>query len=277
MGVLIADSGSTKTDWLYVGNEGKRMFETTGINPFYHSTEHIVEVLQSQQWPSDVDTVYFYGAGVSNENNSNSIRKAFDRTIKPKELHIEHDLLGAARALCGKTPGVACILGTGSNSCAFDGKNITKNIMSLGFLLGDEGSGAHISKLLWKAYLLEELDSETAQLFATYHGKTRSSFLEEFYAHPNKNRFVASFVPFLAEHRNEKSIRIFIESSFDAFIKRYLLKYPSAKQVPIHFTGSVAFHFSDILEERLVNHGLLLGRIMQKPITALANYHLNES
>jgi N-acetylglucosamine kinase-like BadF-type ATPase len=277
VGILIADSGSTKTDWLYVGQSGKKEFQTVGINPFFQSSDMIYKGLQSVKWPGDVDTIYFYGAGVSTAANVETVRLALKRQLNASEIHIEHDLLGAARALCGNQQGIACILGTGSNSCAFDGQKIVKNIMSLGFLLGDEGSGGHMAKLLWKAYLLEELDSETEKLFHEHHGLERSEFLQKFYAQENKGRFVAGFTHFIGDHRDNPAIMRFAADSFDAFIQRYVMRYDNVKKMPVNFTGSIAYHFEEVLEERMVANNLRLGRILQKPITALASFHIDKA
>lgn len=273
--ILIADSGSTKTDWALENN--RQPIHTPGINPFFQTEEEIsrqlAETLLPQlEDPHAVTAIYFYGAGCTPQKAG--IVKAALAVHFPKAHPIEvgSDLLGAARALCGKEAGIACILGTGSNSCAFDGEQITENVSPLGFILGDEGSGAYLGKRLTGDCLKHQLPEDLCEAFLTEHNLTPAGIIEKVYRQPLPNRFLASLTPFLSRHRERKEIHALLLSAFTEFFRRNVMHYdPSGKQV--HFTGSIAWYFQEEVREAAEPLGIRIGKFIQSPLKGLMDYH----
>ncbi len=278
MSILIADSGSTKTHWLWFNHHHTpaEIF-TQGINPFFQSAEDIAAMLQHELLPKlssvSVEKIFFYGAGCSQPDKIETVRKALQQTLRSETIEVEHDLLAAARATCGKESGIVCILGTGSNSCAFDGKNITDNIPSLGFLLGDEGSGAWFGRKLLQAYFYRELPSTLKQLFEEKFQPSKDAVLNVVYGQKNPNRYVASFMPFLIENKNHDYIAALLKTGFEEFVCRFVIKYERHKNVPVHFIGSVAFMNQSLLENILHTHELQPGKFLKSPMEGLKNFY----
>ena len=279
---LIADSGSTKTSWRLVENPDNVMSASTiGYNPHYFSTENMVSSLRELLLPQlsvgtkDVSEIHFYGAGCSTPNSISVITNAFTSLFEKAAVNVDHDLLGAARALCGKDAGIACILGTGSNSCAFDGENITDNVPSLGFMLGDEGSGASLGRRLVRSYFYREMPKHlTEALYDTYKIDKEAIF-SNVYKADLPSRYMAQFTKFMSAHIEESYIRDLVKKEFEGFFDSQVMKYENVQSYPIHFLGSIAFYFKDILEEILAERGLQLGRIIREPIETLVDYHLS--
>lgn len=279
MTYVIADSGSTKTQWCVVSDGKEEMYHTTGINPVYLSESEIVGLLEREfaGRPRQVGRVWFYGAGCAFPEKNEFVRRALCRCFGTAEAEVMTDLEGAARALCGCNPGIVCILGTGSNSCYYDGEMIRENVSPLGFILGDEGSGAVLGKKLLADVLKGVAPGEVKQLFFRETGLTYAELMDRIYGRPLANRFLATFTTFLSAHIDMPYIEGLVSGSFDEFIRRNILQYKMAQQLPVSFTGSVACVFRPQLEKLLLQNGLQPGRFMPAPMQGLITYHRDRS
>lgn len=276
--ILIADSGSTKTDWRVIdANNQYEQINTVGINPQYLETEKIYHVFETELLPQlkekNISAIYYYGAGCSSPERNKRVEDALHRAFPATEVHVDHDLLAAARALCGHQPGIACILGTGSNSCLYDGKNIVDNVPSLGFLMGDEGSGAFLGKLLIKAYLYRELPDELAQSLKNQYNLTKDGILDTVYGADIPSQYLATFAKFMYEKRKNPVIKEMIYQNFEEFFERHVSKYAGFGELPVNFVGSIAYHFSDTLKLVAKKYGCHIGVIITSPSEGLINYH----
>jgi len=277
--ILIADSGSSKTDWTVLDNKQvQERFQTVGINPYFWTKEQIVEELWANVvghvGENNITEIYFYGSGCSAEAKKNLVKASFEEIFKKAHLvHIEHDLLAAAVALCGKEAGVACILGTGSNACVFDGENITAQPINLGFWLGDEGSGGWLGKELIKAFLHKEMPEDLWLDLQTTSNISLEEVLENAYQKKSPNKYFASFAPFFAKHAQNEFVENLIMQNFSLFLEKYILKMPQVETLPIHFVGSVALHFQDLLKQCLEKKNLKMGRILQSPMEGLIEFY----
>lgn len=274
--ILIADSGSTKTDWCMVENgETILRFKTKGINPFFQTEGEIQKEIETGLLPGlngiQPAAIYFYGAGCAFPEKNEMIRRAINRYL-PASVEVGSDLLAAARALCGNRPGIACILGTGSNSCQYDGKEIVKNISPLGFILGDEGSGAVLGKLLIGDVLKDQLPPALKEQFLAEYGLTPALIMDRVYRQPFPNRFLAGFSPFISAHLDEPAIWELATRSFMAFFTRNVMQYDYL-ELPVHFVGSVAWHYQIMLKDIAFNLGIRPGTIIQSPMDGLIAYH----
>lgn len=277
--ILLADSGSTKTDWCLVEDGQIRLkVQTQGINPFYQTQEEIVKVMEDGLMPQlgkqNIDAVYFYGAGCAFPEKNRMVNDALAGHINAP-IEIGSDLLAAARALCGHEAGIACIMGTGSNSCFYDGKTICDNVSPLGFILGDEGSGAVLGRLLVGDCLKNQLSSALQTEFFEQFRLTRAEILDKVYKQPFPNRFLASLSPFLYRHIDVPEIRTLVSDSFRAFLKRNVMLYDYRKY-SVHLVGSVAYFYQKILIEVAGEMGITIGRIIQSPMEELVVYHLQQ-
>lgn len=277
--MLIADSGSTKADWMVLdGSNEHRIINTQGFNPFLHTSEFIEITLRGtlarELMVDQVEEVVYYGAGCSDDYRCEIVAKALRQLFPQAKVAVEHDLLASARAVCGHTPGIACILGTGSNSCTYDGKKVTDNVTNLGHLLGDEGSGMHLGKLLIQSYFYREMPADFIPHFEGYLGNNKRSILNAIYDGGKANVYLASHAKFLSKHKENPFIKGLIKTAFNEFIQRHIKKYEGHSELPVSFVGSIAFHFQDILKEVLSENGLTFGRVVRKPIDALAEFHL---
>lgn len=276
--IIIADSGSTKTDWC-TGNTQTdcRTVQTEGINPFHQSVDEISRIISSTLVPQlgdtgEVTAVYFYGAGCIPEK-ADTVKQTLLQSFPQASVSVESDLSGAARALCGKSAGIACILGTGSNSCAYDGEKITAHVSPLGYILGDEGSGAVLGKRLASDCLKHQLPEDLCGEFLEEYRLTPAFILDKVYRQPQANRFLASFVPFLSTHKHRPEIHSLLISSFTAFFRRNVMQYPSYREVNVHFTGSVAYYFRDEVREAARALDIRTGIILKSPMEGLTDYH----
>lgn len=278
--ILIADSGSTKTDWRLIDREGNiHQTQTIGLNPYFVTDDQVIEALTAGPIklvsPDEVIELHFYGSGIGNLEQRDRINNLLRRIYHMATICVEHDLLGAARALCADRAGIAVILGTGANSCVYNGEEITRNIPSLGYILGDEGSGAHLGKRWIQACLQGQAPQELREEFFRNYGVDRDHVLSRVYSGDRPNRFLASFVPFIYEHREQSFMKQLIEKAFYEHFELYLTKYPEHHDLPIHFCGSVAFYFQRYLRSIAENRGMLVGNVVQAPIAALTLYHLD--
>lgn len=277
--ILLADSGSTKTDWLLLDDDGQQVtrFASVGFNPFYENQAVIAEGLCTEVVPNvrgPVREVYFYGAGCTDEVTSRLAHYALAAAFPAAVIAVHSDLLAAARGLCGHEAGIACILGTGSNNCLYDGEKIVNNIGSLGFWLGDEGSGGYLGKRLVVHYLHGELPAELHEAFRAAHPDVgRLSVLDRAYKQPFPNRYFATFAPFLGQNLDHSFIKTLVQDAFRVFLNTYVVRHPGSSLLPVHFTGSVAHHFEGVLKEVLVEKGLQLGSIQKSPMPGLVRYH----
>lgn len=276
--ILIADSGSSKTSWALVDNALKiRKSETKGINPFFMTSEEIQQLLEQEFVlpESPIDALYFYGAGAIPQKHA-VLHKAFSFFFNNATIEINSDLLGAARSLCQQESGIACILGTGSNSCFYNGTEITENVSPLGYILGDEGSGAVLGRKLLSDVLKNQLPKELCQAFFTQYQLSTSEILENVYRKPFPNRFMAQFTRFVSEHIAVLEISEMVNNAFRDFFERNILQYPNCFDHPINFTGSIAYVFADNLKEIGSLYGLKVGSIMRQPIEGLISFHSKE-
>jgi len=282
MNILIADSGSTKCEWCLLYDDGngkgkKKKVDTQGISPYFLDTAGIKEVLSLELLPAlkslTVDEVFYYGTGCINPDNRKIVQKAIRGAFPGAIVHVTHDLMGAALSLCGDTKGVACILGTGSNSCYFDGKKIVKNSPGLGFVLGDEGSGAYLGKKVLQYYLYNTFDEDLRYKFDARYATNSTEILDAVYKQPLPNRYLASFALFLAENRGHYMVENIIEDGLNDFFFNHLCKYRESWKLPIHFVGGVAYGFKDVVKELCSTYEFELGRILQKPMDGLIKYH----
>jgi glucosamine kinase len=277
--VIIADCGSTKCDWLLLhGGRDQRLENTVGFSPFFHTTEEIRSILETQLLPKlsaedPVDHVWFYGTGIHDEHRAEIVAAALRAVFPQAEIEVEHDLLAAARATCGRQAGIACILGTGSNSCYYDGQRILDNVPSLGWLLGDEGSGTHLGKALLRAKFYRELPSDLNTAFDAAYPEGMDAIKDRVYE-KGANAYLATFTKFLGENLTHPFTQSLVESSLGEFLDRHVVKYSGYQSVPIHFVGSIAFHFQGPLQKCLEERKLKLGAVVRKPIYPLADYHL---
>jgi N-acetylglucosamine kinase-like BadF-type ATPase len=276
--ILIADSGSTKTHWCLV-QKGVvvNQVNTDGINPFYQTDLEIIALLESQLIPKlenkDIEQIYFYGAGCSFPEKKMLVSCALVRFFGNAMIEIQSDLLGAARSLFQHEKGIACILGTGSNSCLYDGTEIVENVSPLGFILGDEGSGAVLGKLFVADCLKNQLPTELKEKFLNQYELTPAVIMDNVYKKPFPNRFLAGFTPFLLENIEEPSIFNLVFDSFDAFFIRNVMQYP-LEDMPVGCVGSIAHYFRDTLEIVASERGLFISDIVQSPMEGLVRYHL---
>ncbi|MBP1530919.1 MAG: ATPase [Bacteroidaceae bacterium] len=272
MNYLIADSGSTKTSWVFIDDEGRRQeLETLGINPVRDTEEEIEKAVHPvrREWRGDL-SVFFYGAGCI-PPYSDVVRGVLERCFPQAETHVESDLLGAAHALCQGEEGIACILGTGSNSCLYDGEGIVQNVSPLGWILGDEGSGAVLGRLLVGNVLKSQFSPALCQAFEEETGLTRADIINKVYRQPLPNRFLASLVPFLGRHREEAEIRSFLIDELRRFLRRNVAQY-RRPDLPVSFVGGIAHSYADELREALRLEGMTLGRILKRPIDGMVEY-----
>ncbi len=280
--ILIADSGSTKTEWSLIDSEGRAIVgcQTVGLNPYFQNREQIQKIIQEDLYPTlsdyTIDEIFFYGAGCAFSDKNQIIEDAICAYWNVP-VSVNSDLLAAAHALCGEKPGIVCILGTGSNSCFYDGSKIKEQISPLGFILGDEGSGAVLGRKLVGDCLKRQLPEKLCKEFMTKYELTPSEILDRVYKKPFPNRYLASFVPFLKEHLDDEAIYQLVRSSFEEFLRRNVMMYTCYYQYPVHFIGSVAFYFQDILKEVLCSLSLQIGMIEKAPMKGLVAYYKDRS
>jgi glucosamine kinase len=276
--LLIADSGSTKTDWRLVDEEGNTVVKTKteGLNPYFLSTRQISDIITEGVLPvvRDVDKVFFYGAGCGSEAKAAQLVEAL--AVIPSRLapEVEGDMLGSARSLLQDKEGIACILGTGSNSCCYDGREIVNVMPSLGFMFSDWGSGTVMSRDLISLLLQEKLPQQLVDDFQETYRIGRVEILDHIYNKPMPNRFLASFTPFLLKYSEEPTCRNIILANFRNFFSYYVLRYPKVRKgVRVSFTGSIAHNFRNYLLEVSDTLDIGIEKIVQHPMEGLVQYH----
>lgn len=274
--ILIADSGATKTDWCLTKNgEIIQRFSTKGISPVFQTGEEIAEEIRLHVQPllkdAEIGVIYFYGSGCIPEKIE-LVRNAIHQSFPVDSIHVYSDLVAVAHSLCGHEAGIACILGTGSNSCEWDGTAIVKQVSPLGFILGDEGSGAVLGKHLAGDALKNQLTDGLKEMLFDEYGLTPASIIEKVYRHPFPNRFLASLCPFLLKNIDDPSIRRIVTRSFSAFFERNVMQYDYQKN-KVNFVGSIGWYFSDLLKEVAAEKGISIGTISRSPMPGLIDYY----
>jgi glucosamine kinase len=275
---LIADSGSTKAEWCLLSGKNSKIYFTRGISPYFMDAHEITGMLQDELIPQikklRVDEIIYYGTGCANilqaQKVKSSLKRLFPQTHKIK---VHHDLIGAAHALCGHEKGIASILGTGSNSCYYNGKKIVRNSPGLGYVLGDEGSGAYMGKKVLQHFLYETFDGDLLEKFMNRYKTDKLEILDRVYRQPLPNRYLATFALFLSENRGHYMIENIIEDSLNDFFFNHLCKYKESLNHPVHFVGGVAFAFQDIIRLLCANYGFEPGLILSHPMGGLIQYH----
>ncbi|MCX6268313.1 MAG: hypothetical protein NTW16_13295 [Bacteroidetes bacterium] len=277
---LIADSGSTKTTWILLGGEKvKNTITTSGLNPYFHNSETIEAVIRADLAPfvvaDHIHDIHFYGAGCSTGYNNGLIRDALHKFFRNSKVSVYHDILGAARALFGDSRGIACILGTGCNSCFFDGSDTHSPIDSLGYLFGDEGAGSYLGKLFLGAYLKKELPADLREAFIRHYGYTLEDILNSLYNKPSPNRYLASFSLFLSPNRKHPFVEKLLLRSFQDFFAAHIRKYEDYRTTSIGFIGSIAFAYQEILKQVAHEEHVEITRILSSPVEGLVEYHID--
>jgi glucosamine kinase len=277
--IIIADGGSTKTNWCLIDSSGKKIyFNTEGYNPYFVSSEYIQSSLK-KGLPEDLQfdqifEVHYYGAGVHNEQKANIIKDAFSAFFTKAEISIGHDLLAAARALLGTEKGFAAILGTGTNTCIYDGNDVAFNIDSAAYILGDEGSGCYIGKKLLTDYVRDLMPENVREEFWETYKLTPDEVMDRVYTQPLANRFCASFSKFVYDNNvNLEYSRKIVKTSFVDFFTNLVSKYPNYQDYSFNCIGSVGYNFRNVLEETAAEFGMSIGRIIRSPIDDLVKFH----
>ena len=279
--ILIAESGSTKTDWVLVGkNNNLSYFKTMGFNPFFHASEFIAEEIKSNSdlnaSSSKVTRVYFYGAGCSSKNMSSIVQKGLKQVFNNADISVDHDLLACAYSTYEGEPSISCILGTGSNSCYFDGENLIEEVPAIAYVLGDEGSGSYYGKKLLRDYLYNLLPVNIKEDLEKQLGISKSIIFENVYMKPHANVYLASFMKFINTQYHTDYVVNMIEHGMEEFIKIHVCCYPNYKNVKTHFIGSISKIFERELKKAAELHDVKLGNIVRKPVDNLVHYHLRK-
>ena len=280
--ILIVDSGSTKTDWIAINDNGEILFQTQtlGLNPQvlteYIIEERIVNNYDLYQNRNSVTKLFFYGAGCGTEPPRVMIKGVFQNIFKSSEILVKEDTFAAVYATAEiNKESIVCILGTGSNCSYFDGVNVVQKITSLGYILMDDGSGNYFGRQLLRDYYFNRIPELTAKRFEEDFDLGAETIKNHLYKKPNPNTYLAKFARFLIENKENKYAQKLIKKGMKLFVKRQILQFPNAKELPIHFTGSIAYYLRDELKQVLKKHGLKAGNIVKRPIDGLLKYHIN--
>lgn len=277
--ILIADSGSTKCDWMLL-DAGKTILEcpTMGFNPYFHDAEIIETALHDRKdlmaYASRVSQVFFYGAGASSAELKTIVRTGLKAVFVNAKVHVGHDLDAAALATYDGVPHIACILGTGSNSCFFDGESIYEEVPALAYILGDEGGGSYYGKRLLADFFYKRMPVHLAAQFGVKYNMNMKTMVDKVYTEPNANVYLASLSKFCSDHRKEAYIRDMIQEGMQKFLDIHVTCFANHKLVPVDFVGSIAYYFEDQLRATAERMGIKVGMIVKKPILGLVNYHL---
>lgn len=275
---LIIDCGSTKADWVVLnGNNIEISFQTEGFNPNYTDKKHISSIILNEvsykSYIQDITEILFYGSGCGKEDNCSLVKGILKSVFLNSEVSVSHDMLAACHALLGHKKGIACILGTGSNSCFYDGKEIVDKAVSLGYILGDEGSANHIGKTLVHDYFYKMMPDDLSDKFEAEYNMNISEFIENVYHKSQVSKYLATFSKFAFENKKHTYVKELCSKCFDDFVRYFILKYNIAENSEIGFVGSIAYYFEDILSQCLGNHSLKISKIVKNPIEGLIDYY----
>ena len=277
--IFIIESGSTKSDWVLVDDKSKQTFyNTIGFNPYFHSAELVSSEIKKNKeiigHASSVKKIFFYGAGCSSEKMNNKIEKGIQSVFKDAEIFVEHDLLACAFATYEGEPGISCIIGTGSNSCHFDGVNLNEEVPALGYVLGDEGSGSYFGKFLLSSFLYHKLPSDLLKDFQETYALTEADIVSGVYQKESPNVFIASFMPFVVKHKKHKFFNDVLVKGLQHFMEVHVCCYKDYLDTPVHFVGSLSVLLEDELRIAADNLGIEIRSVTAKPIQNLVDYHL---
>lgn len=278
--ILVADSGSSKTDWLGYHSGKTVSFSTQGINPYFLNAQDILKILSKtpglEEFAQEVKEIYFYGSGCSSPDKHEVISNGLSLFFTQAYISVENDLIGSAYATCGNKEGLICILGTGSNVSYYDGTSTYDSNYGLGYILGDEGSGSFFGKKMITSYLYQQMPEDLRTLFAQEFDADRETVISNVYQKPLPNTYLAGFSRFMAQHRNHPFIVKVLKDGFQQFIDINIKDFKNHQHIECHFVGSIAFYYQDVLKEVCEENGLLVGKIMQKPIEGIYNYILKK-
>jgi glucosamine kinase len=279
--LFVVEGGSTKADWLL--SDGKKIisrFSTMGFNPYFHSTEFIYNTLSADSelgaFADVVDEVRYFGAGCSSKEKNKIVEDGLQKFFKRATIHVDHDLLACAYSTCGDTAGIACIIGTGSNSCYYDGKAVHEKNYGLGFILGDEGSGSYFGKKLVTNYLYGLMPEHLHKSFFENYRLDKNAIIRHVYNEPNANVWLASLCRFLDDFRKDPWCHQMIVKGMHDFMDLYVCNYENYKRLPVHFVGSLSYVFSEELKEAAAARDITVGKIIKQPIDDLMNYFLSK-
>lgn len=279
--ILIADSGSTKTNWLLSdGKDFKLDIITSGFNPFFHDTTYVLNEIGKTpdlvKYADQVKTIKFYGSGCSSPDRKKIIADAFVKFFPNADIMVDHDMLGAAIAACFDDPGLVAILGTGSNIAYWDGSKISPTNHGLGYILGDEGSGSFYGRKLISHFLYGVMPEELSKLFYEEYKMDKEKAIDNVYHKPNANVYLASFAKFLSVQPQHRYIQNLLRTGLTEFVDTSILAYPQHKQYPVHFIGSIAYNFKSILEDLAKQKGFIIGKVIVKPVEEMLTYYLQK-
>jgi N-acetylglucosamine kinase-like BadF-type ATPase len=278
---LIVESGSTKADWALVDEGGNiaATFDTMGFNPFFHASEFIGKEIRKNSaltnTAPNVNEVYFYGAGCSSDHYKQIVAHGLMLVFTKASIYVDHDLVAAAYSTYKGKACISCIIGTGSNSCYFDGHTLHEEVPALAYILGDEGSGSYLGKRLLADYLYKKLPQEIADDFEGSYILSKAIIFENVYQKPHANVYLASFTPFINKHKSHPHFHQMVYNGMKLFLQNHVCCFPNYQNIPIHFVGSVAYHFSEVLEEAAKDLGITISSIIKHPIEHLVAYHVN--
>ena len=275
--ILVADSGSSKADWTITLNGAERIeFSTKGINPFFVNEKEICKILSSypevQEYNSKIKEVHFFGAGCSSPDKREIVSNGLSKVFSKAFINVENDVLGAVYATCGTSKGFTCVLGTGSNIAYFDGEKAHYGKYGIGFILGDEGSGAYFGKKIVTAYLYDKMPQSLKKAFEASYQVDKESVILNVYQKPSPNIYLASFSRFMYKHLDSTFIRSVLCEGFEEFVETHVLKQTHYQAYPCHFVGSISYFFQDVLAEVCNRHKIKLGKVIASPITGLTEY-----
>ncbi len=278
--IFIVESGSTKSDWVLLDDKNNQTFYSTmGFNPYFHSSEFIEEELRKNAdiigVSNEITRIYFYGAGCSSAELNKVVFDGLKKIFPLAEILVDHDLLACAYATYSGSPEISCIIGTGSNSCYFDGKEVSEVIPALGYILGDEGSGSYFGKKLLAAYLYYQLSPELALDLEETYGVTKSNIISRVYQEPNANVYIASFMPFISKHADHPIFQKMVEAGLKHFMEVHVCCYPNYKEVEVNFVGSIAGIFRTELQLAADSLSIRIGHVIKSPVNGLVDYHIN--
>lgn len=270
---IVGDAGGTKTQWRVFHAGTISQFNTTGFNAYTHNLEDLKASIFQNLGDELAEgiPVYLYAAGVDTEEQKDEVEGEL-RKVLGQKLEVRNDLVGASRALCGKEPGNVCILGTGANACYYDGSAVNKVSASLGYVLGDEGSGAYLGKKLMMGVFREQISKEIVEAFKEEFDLTSHKVIQQIYHKPRPNHFLASFAPFVLKYKSHPEMYKLIYDAFVDFHHAFFFRNEHATE-PLHFSGSIAYHFSDILRQVSLDQGFEIKNIVESPIAGLVLYH----
>lgn len=280
--ILVADSGSTKCDWILIDSQSNQhKTNSMGFNPFFHDTDLVYSNLMENElfieYRDQVSEVYFYGAGCSSEARNTIIANGLKRVFSCADtVLVDHDLKGAALATSQGDKGISCILGTGSNSCYFDGTDVIEKVPALGYILGDEGSGSYFGKILLSEWLYHRMPTELAEDFGKEYNLTKEGIFEAVHHKADPNVYLASFSPFMSKHIDHPYFKEMVYDGLDKFVNIHVLCYENYKDVPVHFVGSIAYYFKEVLQKVALKYSFTVGKIEKRPVEPLAQYHINK-